>query len=93
DMTGAILGAQRPTHMRPPQVPGVYYEAGFAQGLGKPVIWTVREDCLRDVHFDTRQFNHICWTDPLDLRHKLMLRIQNTVGQGPVPPPEQNFGS
>jgi hypothetical protein len=35
---------------------GVYYEAGFASGLAKPVIWTVRKDHLHNVHFDTRQF-------------------------------------
>lgn len=40
---------------------GVYYEAGFAHGLGKEVVFTVREDCLSEVHFDTRQFNHIVW--------------------------------
>ena len=33
---------------------GVYYEAGFAQGIGIPVIWTVAKDSLDDVHFDTR---------------------------------------
>ncbi|UWU80721.1 hypothetical protein N2603_20320 [Bradyrhizobium huanghuaihaiense] len=32
---------------------GVYYEAGFAGGLGIPVIWTVAKDSLGDVHFDT----------------------------------------
>ncbi len=40
---------------------GVYYEAGFAHGLGKEVIFTAREDCIKDVHFDTRQQNHILW--------------------------------
>ena len=34
---------------------GVYYEAGFAHGLGIPVIWTCHEDCIEHVHFDTRQ--------------------------------------
>ena len=42
---------------------GVYYEAGFAHGLGKEVIFTVREDCLDRVHFDIRQFNHIVWKE------------------------------
>lgn len=54
---------------------GVYYEAGFAQGLGTPVIWMVREDCLEYVHFDTRQFAHIVWSTPEDLRIKLQNRI------------------
>ncbi|MDD9797634.1 MAG: hypothetical protein OXT03_00745, partial [Alphaproteobacteria bacterium] len=41
----------------------VYYEAGFAHGLNKQVIFTVREDCADHVHFDTRQFNHIIWEE------------------------------
>ena len=40
---------------------GVYFEAGFARGLGLPVISTVHKDHLKDVHFDTRQYNHIVW--------------------------------
>lgn len=55
---------------------GVYYEAGFAQGLGIPVIWCVRHDQIDQVHFDTRQFNHIVWKDPEDLRRRLVNRIR-----------------
>ncbi len=55
---------------------GVYYEAGFAQGLGIPVIWTCRSDSINHVHFDTRQYNHIVWTDPNDLQRKLLNRIR-----------------
>lgn len=55
---------------------GVYYEAGFAQGLGIPVVWCVREDQIGDVHFDTRQFNHIVWKDAEDLRRRLINRIR-----------------
>ena len=62
---------------------GVYYEAGFAKGLNIPVIFTCREDRLEDVHFDTRQFNHIVWVNPEDLRKKLADRISATVGDGP----------
>ncbi|MBC6429134.1 MAG: hypothetical protein GDA55_07925 [Cellvibrionales bacterium] len=40
---------------------GVYYEAGFAHGLNRHVIFTVREDCVKNLHFDTRQYNHIVW--------------------------------
>ena len=32
---------------------GVYYEAGFAHGLGIPVIFTCRKDVFEKVHFDT----------------------------------------
>ena len=44
---------------------GVYFEAGFAMALGLPVIWSCREDDLKNVHFDTRQYNHVVWNDPL----------------------------
>lgn len=59
---------------------GVYYEAGFAQGLNIPLIWTVRRECIDFVHFDTRQFAHIVWDDPADLRVKLANRIGATIG-------------
>ena len=45
------------------QKAGVYYEAGYGMGLGLPVIWAVNEKELENVHFDTRQFNHIVWQD------------------------------
>jgi hypothetical protein len=63
---------------------GVYFEAGFAKGLGKEVIWTVREDVLPFVHFDTRQFAHIVWKDSADLCAKLEKRISATLGDGPL---------
>ncbi len=63
---------------------GVYYEAGFAQGLGIPVIWTCREDCINFAHFDTRQFNHITWKTPAELATKLTNRICAILGQGPI---------
>lgn len=37
------------------QKQGAYFEAGLALGFGKTVLWTVREDDLKNVHFDTRQ--------------------------------------
>lgn len=63
---------------------GVYYEAGFAQGLGIPVIWCCREDHINHVHFDTRQFNHITWSTPQELREKLRNRIGAVLGDGPL---------
>jgi len=64
---------------------GVYYEAGFAQGLGIPVIWTCRDTSLADLHFDTRQYSHIVWKTPTDLFEQLKNRIGATIGDGPVP--------
>ena len=66
---------------------GVYYEAGFAQGLGIPVIYTCRHDCFPQVHFDTNHINHLIWEDPGDLRSKLQVRIEATLGRGPVEGP------
>ena len=54
---------------------GVYYEAGFAQGLGIGVIFTCREDQIDDVHFDTRQYPHIRWSRPEELKKALKNRI------------------
>jgi hypothetical protein len=58
---------------------GVYFEAGFAMGLGRPVIWTCRQDDLPNVHFDTRQYSHVVWRDPEDLRTKLADRVKATI--------------
>ena len=63
---------------------GVYFEAGYALALGKPVIWTCRSDLIDHVHFDTRQFNHIVWTDPTELAERLTNRIGAVIGQGPL---------
>jgi hypothetical protein len=62
---------------------GVYYEAGFAHGLNIPVIFTCHKDSINYVHFDTRQYNHIEWETPEELRIKLAQRISATIGDGP----------
>ncbi len=61
---------------------GVYFEAGYALGLGLPVIWCVRKDHLEKVHFDTRQYNHIVWEAPDDLENKLYDFICAIIGKG-----------
>lgn len=65
---------------------GVYYEAGLAHGLGLPVIWTCKSELIKDIHFDTRQYNHILWDmDELEkFGTKLERRIRAVVGQGPL---------
>lgn len=62
---------------------GVYFEAGFAFGLGIPVIWSCRDDLIGQLHFDIRQFNHIVWSKSDDLRTKLCNRISAVLGDGP----------
>lgn len=61
---------------------GVYFEAGFAEGLGVPVVRTCRSDAMEELHFDIRQYNHIVWSTPEELKEKLTLRIEASV---PVP--------
>jgi hypothetical protein len=63
---------------------GVYYEAGYAMALPIPVIWTVRADSVDDLHFDTRQYNHIVWDSPEALKQKLKARIGAVIGNGPL---------
>jgi len=60
---------------------GVFFEAGFAKGLGREVIFTVREADVEELkeHFDTRQYNHIVYDSPEDLRKKLYNRIGATI--------------
>lgn len=45
---------------------GVYFDAGYALALGRIVIWSCREDHVKDLHFDTRQYPRITWTEPAD---------------------------
>ena len=61
----------------------VYYEAGFAHGLDIPVIFTCRKDLINRAHFDTRQYHHIVWETPEDLRTNLANRISAKFGDGP----------
>lgn len=53
----------------------VYYEAGYAMGMGIPVIWTCRADHVQDLSFDTRQYPHILWKDEEDLYKQLTDRL------------------
>jgi len=58
---------------------GVYFEAGFAMGLGIPVIRTRKAADDGDLHFDVSHYNFIFWADETDLREKLERRIRATV--------------
>jgi nucleoside 2-deoxyribosyltransferase len=62
---------------------GVYFEAGFMLGLGRPVIWLCEKDDLKHVHFDTRQYNTIDYIDADDLQKRLQTRIEAILGKGP----------
>ncbi|WP_250634191.1 hypothetical protein [Pinirhizobacter soli] len=60
---------------------GVYFEAGYALGIDRKVIWTVHEDDLANAHFDTRQFVHIQWKTAEDLREQLERVIVGVIGR------------
>ena len=62
---------------------GVYYEAGFALGLGLEVIRSCRADQIADLHFDVNHHYHIAWNTPEELREGLERRILALVGEGP----------
>lgn len=64
---------------------GVYYEAGFAHGKGRKVVFTCENEALKKIHLDTRQYNHIAWEreDLEDFRHRLATRISAVIGDGP----------
>ena len=62
---------------------GVYYEAGFALGLGLEVIRSCRADQIADLHFDVNHHYHIAWKTPEDLREGLEKRILALIGEGP----------
>ena len=69
---------------------GVYYEAGFALGLGLEVIRSCWTDQIDDLHFDVNHHYHIAWNTPEELREGLERRILALVGEGPhrenIPP-------
>jgi nucleoside 2-deoxyribosyltransferase len=60
---------------------GVYYEAGFAEGLNKPVIISCRSDYLKSLHFDVKQKSAVIWSDENDLYKRLIKRIEATIGR------------
>jgi hypothetical protein len=74
------------THARP----SVYYEAGYAFGTGKPVIYLARSDHFRAhpgdptgnlrVHFDLQMKNIIQWTEPNEtLKKRLRSRLRHVL--------------
>jgi hypothetical protein len=66
---------------------GAYWEAGFAEGIGRPVIFMCREDVFRDSkhphrpHFDTNHMKTILWSpaNPQPAADALKLTIRATL--------------
>jgi nucleoside 2-deoxyribosyltransferase len=63
---------------------GVYFEAGYAMGMGLPVTWTCHKDHMAQAHFDTSHMNHIVWEDIAGLRKALANRVLATIGRCPA---------
>jgi len=53
--------------------PNVYYELGFARGIGKKVIHLARNGTF--LHFDVKDFNTIFYENIRDLEEKLAIRL------------------
>lgn len=62
---------------------GAYYEAGYAQALGKEVIVCCCQEAFEDLnrcpHFDIAQKSMIIWKDEEELIDRLKRRIEATV--------------
>lgn len=58
-----------------PKNAGVYFEAGYARGLGKHVIHVVPKKRLKKLHFDTLQISHIAYEDYEDLKQQLQTKV------------------
>jgi hypothetical protein len=61
----------------------VYFEAGFALGLGLTVIPTCQADENDKLQFDIRHLNTLEWNSPDELAERLNRRIRAVIGTGP----------
>lgn len=66
---------------------GVYWEAGYAEGLGRPVIYTVQSDHLKGdrkiqgVHFDIQHLNLIKWKkESNEMTENIYKRLLDRIG-------------
>lgn len=60
---------------------GVYFEHGYAWGMGKKVIMTIKESEMADLHFDVSHYPFIVWKDFEDLRTRLQVKIESWIGK------------
>jgi hypothetical protein len=64
----------------------VYFEAGFALGLGLTVIPTCRAVEIPALHFDVKHLNTLPWSSYAELSDSLNRRIRAVIGTGPDDP-------
>lgn len=58
------------------QKDGVYFESGFASGMGKPVIYSCHKNWFKKSHFDTNHFPHIIYASTDELLSSLDKKIK-----------------
>ena len=58
---------------------GAYYEAGYAEGLGLPVIKCCHKDSIDKLHFDVNHDKFIVYSDLSDYKNQLKTRIRATI--------------
>ena len=62
---------------------GAYWEAGYAEGLGKPVVYICRQDKFdeKKTHFDTNHRTTITWSkgDPEKFSQELIATIRRSL--------------
>jgi len=76
--------------------PGAYWEAGYAEGLGKPVIYTCARSMWqeRGTHFDTSHSHTILWdlATPLQAKRDLVATIRATLPEDARMPEDDAIG-
>lgn len=64
----------------------VYYEAGFAEGMGIRVIRCCKQEDAKTLHFDTRNYIHLIWNQDEstweNFKNRLYQRIIVVIGEG-----------
>ena len=70
---------------------GVYYEAGFADGLERKIIYTCEQHDINNVHFDINHNNILLWEREQlegggEFARRLQLRIESNFDKGNYEP-------
>ena len=65
---------------------GAYWEAGYAEGLGKPVIYICERGKFEEkqTHFDTNHCTTVLWStdDPDQFRRELIATLRRSLDDG-----------
>lgn len=59
--------------------PNIYFEAGYAKGLMKPVILCSNEKYFSEVAFDTKAYEIVVWKSYAEFERKLMGKIEKLI--------------